>query len=133
MKYTIILLLLSCALWGQDDTNSPTLIHIKDTVKSYYIGERGHYEAEDYYWYHKGWDAERHDKYKKAIEYYTKAIELNPKYADAYFERGFNKLQLKKYNEAIVDYTKAIELYPNDRFYLSRGCANYELKNMMRQ
>lgn len=44
------------------------------------------------------------------IKYSNKAIELNPKYAYAYFTRGVRKAQLEKYQEAKEDFDKAIEL-----------------------
>ena len=50
---------------------------------------------------------------KRAIEDYTKAIQLNPDHADAYYNRGtayFSKDEVKR---AIEDYTKAIQLNPD--------------------
>ena len=46
---------------------------------------------------------EKYDKkdYQGAIADYDKAIELNPKYADAYYKRGNAKHQLKQHKEAI--------------------------------
>ncbi|MBN1574599.1 MAG: tetratricopeptide repeat protein, partial [Deltaproteobacteria bacterium] len=44
----------------------------------------------------------------KQIEYYTKAISIDPNYAWAYNARGSAYTALKKYNEAIADYTKVI-------------------------
>ncbi len=49
-----------------------------------------------------------------AIADYTKAISLNPKYADAYKARG--KLMYSNYNAAISDYSKAISLNPKDAY-----------------
>ena len=44
--------------------------------------------------------------YKGAIADYTKAIEIDPNYADAYNNRGIAKDELKDYKGAIADYTK---------------------------
>ena len=52
----------------------------------------------------------------KAIEYYTKAIELNPKLAFAYYNRGNAYHVLHEYREAIDDFTKAIQL--NSKYIL---------------
>ena len=60
--------------------------------------------------------------YEKAIADYTKAIELRPDYASAYYNRGKVFLGLKNYEKAIADYTKAIELRPDDASaYDNRG------------
>lgn len=43
-------------------------------------------------------------------ECFTKAIKLDPKYADAYHYRGGNFARRGKYKEAVSDYTKFIDL-----------------------
>jgi Flp pilus assembly protein TadD len=45
---------------------------------------------------------------------FTKAIELSPKDAEAYYNRGFCMGELKEYSGAIADYSKATELNPED-------------------
>ncbi|KAF5427726.1 Tetratricopeptide (TPR) repeat, partial [Candidatus Methanophagaceae archaeon] len=58
------------------------------------------------------------------------AIELNPKYVMAYYNRGNAYGKLKQYEEAIEDYSKAIELDPNDaEAYNNRGTAYDELQH----
>jgi len=52
-------------------------------------------------------------KYDLALVDFTKAIELNPNYADAYNYRGLIYYNQSKYDLALADYTKAIELNPN--------------------
>ena len=60
--------------------------------------------------------------YRGAIADYSKAIALQPNFADAYYSRGNSKLQLKDYIGAIADYSKAIELKPdNADAYYNRG------------
>jgi tetratricopeptide (TPR) repeat protein len=49
-------------------------------------------------------------QYDKAIADYTKAIELDSNYADAYCNRGSVYNTLQQYEKAVADYTKAIEL-----------------------
>ena len=71
------------------------------------------------------------NEHDKAIEAYTRAIALNPNYANAYNNRGLaygNKGQLDR---AIEDYNKAIALYPNFAdAYGNRGVAYYMKGNM---
>ncbi|MCZ7380031.1 MAG: tetratricopeptide repeat protein [Candidatus Methanoperedens sp.] len=46
------------------------------------------------------------------MEDYNKAIELNPKYAEAYNNRGAVYIYSNEFDKAIKDYNKAIELDP---------------------
>jgi tetratricopeptide (TPR) repeat protein len=50
----------------------------------------------------------------KAIENYSKAIKINPKFAKAYNNRGIAYIWKKNYDLAIADFNKAIELDPNN-------------------
>ena len=79
-------------------------------------------------------------QYIKAIEDFTKAIELNPYRADTYFNRGLvyqgleqYALGLEQYTNAIEDFTKAIELYP-DRAdaYFNRGLVYQDLEQYIK-
>jgi Lipoprotein NlpI, contains TPR repeats len=63
-------------------------------------------------------------EYDRAIEDYTKAIELNPDDADVYYRRGNTWRDKKDYDKAIIDYSKALELRPGyAHYYLFRGIA----------
>ena len=65
----------------------------------------------------------------KTIADYTKAIELDPKSAEAYYTRGNAYADLNQYDKAITDYTKATELEPKAAVaYNNRGNAYWELK-----
>jgi tetratricopeptide (TPR) repeat protein len=69
--------------------------------------------------------------YRKAINDFTKAIKLNPNYADAYFERGECMYSMSKKREAIDDYTKAIQLnthHAAEAFYY-RALSKFDLKD----
>jgi tetratricopeptide (TPR) repeat protein len=76
--------------------------------------------AEDYF--NRGFA--RSDNSDDEIAYYSQAIQLNPQYSEAYYNRGvvhFNRNQL---DMAIADYTKAVELKPEyAEAYNYRGIA----------
>jgi tetratricopeptide (TPR) repeat protein len=63
-----------------------------------------------------------------AIDYYTRAIKINPNVASYYQNRGMLYSDKKQYTLAFLDYNKAIELKPKDpSAYLNRGTAYSEL------
>lgn len=64
----------------------------------------------------------------KTLEDLSKTVELNPKYKDAYMQRGYIFLQQKKFNEAAADYTKVISLDINEaQAYRYRSYASLRL------
>jgi len=67
--------------------------------------------------------------YNKAIEYYTKAIELDPDNAKYYNSRGVSYNWLKEYEKAIADASKSIELDPGKAFYYNNRGASYNWLN----
>lgn len=56
------------------------------------------------------------------INYYNQAIELNPKFSAAYFNRGISYFETRQYGDAIKDFTMVIELNPTEySAFLYRG------------
>ncbi len=72
----------------------------------------------------KGTQFLRNGKTHKAISTLTQAIEIEPKYAEAYIKRGIAYYHLARYKEAIKDYNQTLSLksYFADA-YASRGDA----------
>jgi tetratricopeptide (TPR) repeat protein len=67
--------------------------------------------------------------YKKT-NYFTKAIELNPRLAPAYEERGWNYYFQGKYHEVVEDFTNYIRLVPNKAdAYKMLGIAYLKINN----
>ncbi|MBS1991046.1 MAG: tetratricopeptide repeat protein [Cyanobacteria bacterium SZAS LIN-3] len=62
------------------------------------------------------------DKNAEAIEFYTKAIAIDPDYAEAYTCRGIACNALGQYERAVTDLSRAIEL-DNKEAYLNRAFA----------
>ncbi len=90
---------------------------------SYSIGTAQQKEAKE--WFKKAYST---DNLTLKIEYYTKAIELDPKDTYAYFYRGGAYNNLGEYQKAIADCTKIIELNPKDTHaYNNRGIAYNKL------
>ena len=72
----------------------------------------------------RGIDWARKGQHEKAIADFTKAIEIDPRYAKAYYNRGFAYFLKGQYEQAISDFTKAIELNPRYAdAYINRGVA----------
>jgi tetratricopeptide (TPR) repeat protein len=66
---------------------------------------------------------------KKAIEYLSQAIRLDPNDALAYINRGIAYRNLKQYQQAINDYDQATRLDPSDAdAYYNRGITYSHLK-----
>ncbi len=66
----------------------------------------------------------RKGKLEEAILLFTKAIELDAKYDEPYYNRGKAKLNLKQLRAAIKDFDLAVELRPNYAdAYNNRGIA----------
>lgn len=65
-----------------------------------------------------------------AIKDFTKAIQLKPKYSDAYWGRGMARKMKHEYKEASEDLEKAIKLDPNnDEAYISLAEVKYHLSD----
>ncbi len=52
--------------------------------------------------------------YDQAIEDYTKSLEINPKNADAFLNRGNAYYDKGKYDQAMADYNKVLEVNPRN-------------------
>jgi tetratricopeptide (TPR) repeat protein len=66
---------------------------------------------------------------RKALDAYNEIIELNPKYFNAYYNRGFVYLmQLEKFDSAAFEFQRAVDFGPQDYFeaHYNLGIA-YEL------
>ena len=76
-------------------------------------------EADDAY--NEGTQLLNVGKAREAIPYFDRAIRLNPRYAEAYTNRGIAWREMGDLSGAIADFDKAIELNPNARANGDRG------------
>lgn len=75
--------------------------------------------------YYDGERSQSRGAYDKAIEAYTKAINLRPDYKNAYLVRARLYYITGRYDEAIADYGKLLTLNPGDQWmYIMRGAAH---------
>lgn len=67
----------------------------------------------------------RNGTYERAIEDYSRAIEMDGDFAEAYYDRGFSFYEIGLYEEAIADLTRAIELNPEAAHYYGQRSLVY--------
>lgn len=65
--------------------------------------------------------------FDKAIEFYTKAIYINPNNTKAHNSRGVAYYELKDYRSAINDYTKVLSIQPNNLGTIINRGVSYSL------
>ncbi len=72
-------------------------------------------------------------RYDRAIAHFTRAIELNPDFANAFHSRAYAYYSIDDYPRAIADYTQAIQLSPDfGAAFHSRANAYYEIADYPR-
>jgi serine/threonine protein kinase/regulator of sirC expression with transglutaminase-like and TPR domain len=72
--------------------------------------------------YNQGVEKAKNRDKKGAIENFNQAIQLNPKYAQAYYERADARFHLADYKGSLEDATQAIQLNPNYAEAYKRRC-----------
>lgn len=80
----------------------------------------------------KGWAHERSGDFDRAIVSFSRALELRPDFADAYFGRAWIHDRLDELDLAAADYGKAIQIEPKfAAAYSSRGVARFYLDELV--
>ena len=84
-------------------------------------------KADDFYL--RGGSKFKQQNYRGAVTDLSKAVNLNPRYADAYMKLGDTFYKLKSYQKAVNSYSKVIKITPRDsKAYLKRGMTRYMIK-----
>ena len=123
MKKSLLLIAVGLVLfvdpsWAEATKTNSDVIKAKDKIKeaedTTVIKKSGskRLSREEVEWFKKGYNASMAKKYDEAIEYYKKAIAINPNYADAHANLGVNYMQKGKFDEAISNLKEAIEIDP---------------------
>lgn len=66
------------------------------------------------FYFQKGLEEIKARRYLLASGYFTKSIELNPRFVEAYIENGYANNQMRKTDAAKADFTRALELDPQN-------------------
>ena len=82
--------------------------------------------------FNNGNKKEKAHDYTGAIEDWTKALKINPKFEMVYYKRAIAEvLFVKDFRAAIADFSKVIELNPNNELaYVNRGQSEYALHGL---
>jgi|GEM_PF-2410969 len=92
------------------------------------IGENTRKKDKSLYYYQLGDHSRLQGSYKDAINQFTLAIKVNPKFLQAYNSRGNCKVILNDYYGALSDYNKAIKINPKYPLaYKNRGIVYIKL------
>ena len=74
------------------------------------------------YWFEKGALVSTYGNNEAAVQYFHKAIVLDPNFSQAYFSQGVSYGQLGQYQKAIAQINMAIQKEPqNSLYYYGRG------------
>jgi tetratricopeptide (TPR) repeat protein len=74
------------------------------------------------YWFKKGALVSTYGNNKAAVQYFQKAIALDPNFSEAYFSQGVSYGQLGEYSKAVAQINTALKLQPqNGIYYYGRG------------
>jgi tetratricopeptide (TPR) repeat protein len=79
-------------------------------------------------WYNLGYSQYHSGMNEEAVTSYSKTLELDPSYYQAYINRGLAYVDLEKYEEALADFNHALEFGDIPFAYSGRGDAYYGLK-----
>ena len=83
-------------------------------------------EAEEHFY--QGIEYRRQGNNDSAMEEFTRAIELDPEYYFAYYNRALVYYQSGELESSLADYSKAIELHPDNAYWtFERGFLHLEL------
>ena len=75
------------------------------------LSEKVHAEGAAFY-YNRGLQQAKSGNFFESNLDYSKAIKINPQYADAYYQMAWNNLRMRDYSGAISSYLEFVRLNP---------------------
>jgi len=124
------LICISCKKGGKDLFEKS--LKTKDTTEKRILREEiaEKYPDTEYGYFSKAGIVYMRGHKEEAVRLYTKAIEINPNFVQAYYNRGIAYNDIREYFKAISDFTKAIEINPDyAEAYYNRGVAYIDMIN----
>ena len=98
--------------------SSGDLHEASSRLHSFYEHNRNDSQA----WYWRGVIADIEGKWGAAVQYFSKAVTLDPELADAWAAMGDTLLENDKYNGADESYSRALQIDPdNEKAWLGKG------------
>lgn len=109
-------------LGGSWSTRDEPIVQVGEAVSHYVKMKEDAKQVKAYY--RQADTLRKQKKYKDAILYYKKVIDIDFKYRAAHFNLGFCLVELGRYEEAIEPYNTAIKLDRNEKVpYYNKGIA----------
>ncbi len=84
------------------------------TITAFAVNASAQISDSSQYYFQKGLEEKKVRRYLVASDYFTKAIEKNPAFTEAYIENGYVNNEMRKTDAAKADFTKALELDPQN-------------------
>lgn len=94
------------------------------------FGKEGKKSSEANEAYNRGVERQQAGDLSGAIAAYTRAVEIDPKFGDAYNNRGVAYMDQRNFSAALADFSRSIEIKPSDSAYNNRGSAHRGLKRI---
>jgi tetratricopeptide (TPR) repeat protein len=102
---------------ANDKENDNSMSKNKDAIKYYELGI----------------DEGKKENFKGAIEYYKKAVKIDPNFAFAYDNMGISYRRLEKYDLAIESYEKSLKIDPKGKMPLQNIAVAYSYKKQYKK
>jgi len=98
----------------------------------FYHSNNSNLLKDSHYWYNKGYTATENNNFDEALDDFTKAINLDSTYSEAYNYRGLLRCHFTDYYKALMDFDNAIKFNPKEASAYNNRAAVFEELNMIK-